>query len=56
MNQQGLFLKFSFKYNFSSLNSFSNEERYTILEDLRFGRFSFNGQNPEIEVFLIKIN
>jgi hypothetical protein len=26
------------------------EERFTRLEELRFGRFSFNGQNPEVEV------
>lgn len=32
------------------MNSILSEERFTILEDLRFGRFSFNGQNPEIEV------
>jgi len=29
------------------------EERFTILEELRFGRFSFQGQNPEVEKWMI---
>jgi hypothetical protein len=27
--------------------------RYTVLEDLRFGRFSFKGQNPAVEKLMI---
>jgi len=37
-----------------TVNSLLSEERYTVLEKLRFGRFSFKGQNPEIEKVLFK--
>ncbi|KAL7077200.1 hypothetical protein ACQ4LE_004103 [Meloidogyne hapla] len=32
-----------------TLGGIMSEWRYTVLENMRFGRFSFKGQNPEIE-------
>jgi hypothetical protein len=33
-----------------TLGGIMSEWRYTVLQEQRFGRFSFNGQNPEVEV------
>jgi hypothetical protein len=35
---------------YSTLGGIQTEWRYTVLEEQKFGRFSFNGQNPEVEV------
>nr|CAD2170443.1 unnamed protein product [Meloidogyne enterolobii] len=32
-----------------TLGGVMSEWRYTVLENMRFGRFSFKGQNPEVE-------
>uniref|UniRef100_A0A915DDI6 Uncharacterized protein n=1 Tax=Ditylenchus dipsaci TaxID=166011 RepID=A0A915DDI6_9BILA len=36
-----------------SLGGIMTEERFTVLEDLRFGRFSYQKQNPDIEKLMI---
>nr|CAD2139895.1 unnamed protein product [Meloidogyne enterolobii] len=38
-----------------TLGGVMSEWRYTVLENMRFGRFSFKGQNPEVE-FILGIN
>jgi hypothetical protein len=45
-------LRFEFIYHFlfRGLDGVVKEERFTRIEQLGFGRFSFHGQNPEIEV------
>lgn len=36
-----------------TLGGVMSEWRYTMLQNQRFGRFSFNGQNPEVEKWMI---
>ena len=34
---------------FSTLGTPLTEERFTVLEEVKFGRFSYQGQNPGVE-------